>query len=95
VLWNGSITAVPQSGTRVMSESLITFQPAIDLVVSGALDANVVSLTSSLGEVNGAGTITADVLDASADTGIDLTGSNDITHLGQVHTNSGTIFINR
>lgn len=66
-----------------------------DLVVGGALDANVVSLTSSLGEVSGAGTITAGLLDVAADTGIDLTGSNEITHVGRVRTNSGTIFINR
>ena len=44
---------------------------------------------STQGEVSGTGAITAHLLNVTANTGIDLTGANDIAVLGTDHTNSG------
>jgi len=51
-------------------------------------------LGSATGEVFGAGTITADLLNVTANTGIDLTGANDIGTIGTNQTNSGPDVIN-
>jgi hypothetical protein len=45
--------------------------------------------------VSGSGPITAALLNVTADTGIDLTGANDITAIGTNETNSGPDFINQ
>ena len=60
-----------------------------DLVVDGALDAHKMTLGSTLGQVYGTGAITTALLNVTADTGIDLTGPNDIKKLGTNQTNSG------
>jgi filamentous hemagglutinin family protein len=65
-----------------------------DLDLTGALDGSTVTLGSSTGQVYGAGTITANVLNVTANTGIDLTGPNDIGMIGTNHTNSGPDTIN-
>jgi hypothetical protein len=66
-----------------------------DLVDSGALHANAVTLVSSLGEVTGTGNIDATALYVTADTGIDLDGtSNNIKHVKTDTTNSGPNVIN-
>jgi hypothetical protein len=65
-----------------------------DLVLTGALKGSTVTLGSSTGEVYGAGTITASLFNVTANTGIDLTGDNDIGTIGTDTTNSGPNFIN-
>ena len=65
-----------------------------DLDISGALEGGRVTRGSTLGEVYGAGAITANILNVTADTGIDLTGPNDIDKIGTNHTNSGPDVIN-
>ena len=66
-----------------------------DLVDSGALHANEMTLTSLLGEIYGTGNINATVLNVTADTGIDLDGtSNNIEHVKTDTTNSGSNVIN-
>jgi filamentous hemagglutinin family protein len=66
-----------------------------DLVISGPIDGNTVTLGSAAGEVDGTGAITARLLNVTADTGIDLTGPNDITTIGTNSTNSGPDIINQ
>jgi filamentous hemagglutinin family protein len=71
-----------------------------DLDISGALDiaadqdGDIVTLGSTTGQVYGTGTITANMLNVTADTGIDLTGPNSIGTIGTNHTNSGPDVIN-
>jgi hypothetical protein len=66
-----------------------------DLVDSGGLHANVVTLASLLGEVTGTGYINTTVLDVTADTGIDLDGTgNTVGHVKTDTTNSGPNVIN-
>jgi filamentous hemagglutinin family protein len=66
-----------------------------DLDIGGALIGGTISLTSVAGDVQGAGIIDANVLNVSADTGIDLYGSNnDIKSVGTDTTNSGPNVIN-
>ncbi len=65
-----------------------------NLDLTGALDGGTITLGSSTGEVYGAGTITASVLNVTANTGIDLTGDNDIKTIGTDTTNSGPNVIN-
>jgi hypothetical protein len=66
-----------------------------NLLINGTVEGNTVTLASSLGSVTGSGPITAALLNVTADTGIDLTGSNDITAIGTNETNSGPDFINQ
>jgi hypothetical protein len=66
-----------------------------DLVVEDALDAGNLTLVSSLGEVEGSGAITANVINVTANTGIDLTGSNNIRRIGTNSTASGSDVINQ
>ena len=65
-----------------------------NLDLTGALDAGTVTLGSSTGEVLGTGAITANLLNVTANTGIDLTGANHITTIGTDQTNSGPNIIN-
>ena len=65
-----------------------------NLTIDGALDGSTITLVSDLGEVAGTGAITAKLLNVTADTGIDLAGSNDIRKIGINHTNSGPDTIN-
>ena len=65
-----------------------------DLDIDGSLSGGTVSLTSVAGEVAGAGDIDANVLNVTADSGIDLTGDNDIHTIGADTTNSGPNTIN-
>jgi filamentous hemagglutinin family protein len=65
-----------------------------DLDIDDALDGKSVTLGSSTGEVQGAGAITTGFLSVSANTGIDLTGANNIGKIGHNHTNSGPDVIN-
>ena len=53
------------------------------------------TLGSTPGSVTGSGAITATLLNVTANTGIDLTGPNDITTIGTNQTNSGPDFINQ
>jgi filamentous hemagglutinin family protein len=59
-----------------------------DLVVDGALTAGTMTLASLQGQVYGTGAITANVLDVSANTGIDLDGPNSINIVHR-KTNTG------
>jgi filamentous hemagglutinin family protein len=79
-----TVTGTVNAGTNNMTLGIKD-----DLVVSGALDANAVSLSSGFGEVSGAGATTTNYLDVSADTGIDLTGDNSIGKIGTDTTTSG------
>jgi filamentous hemagglutinin family protein len=65
-----------------------------DLDITGGLTGGTITLGSTNGEVMGAGTITANVLNVTANTGIDLTGPNHINTIGTNHTNSGPDVIN-
>ncbi len=60
-----------------------------DLDITGGLTGGTITLGSTNGQVMGAGTITANVLNVTANTGIDLTGPNHINMIGTNHTNSG------
>ncbi len=66
-----------------------------NLLINGAVEGNTVTLGSTLGSVTGSGPITAALLNVTANTGIDLTGQNDITAIGTNETNSGPDFINQ
>jgi hypothetical protein len=66
-----------------------------NLLINGTVEGNTVTLASTLGSVSGSGPITAALLNVTADTGIDLTGANDITAIGTNETNSGPDFINQ
>ncbi len=88
--------ALTVSGTVNAAGQNITLQTTSgNLLVNGALDGDTITLGSSLGEVEGAGTITASELNVTADTGIDLTGPNDIKKIGTNQTNSGPDIINQ
>ena len=50
-----------------------------NLLINGTINGQTVTLGSALGSVTGTGSITAALLNVTANTGIDLTGSNDIT----------------
>jgi fibronectin-binding autotransporter adhesin len=65
-----------------------------DLDITGELEGNQVTLGSGKGQVTGTGAIIANVLEVTADTGIDLTGDNDIGKIKRNHTNSGPDVIN-
>jgi hypothetical protein len=65
-----------------------------DLDVAGSLTGGKVTLASVTGAVQGAGVINANVLNVTANTGIDLTGANHIHRIGTDQTNSGPDFIN-
>jgi filamentous hemagglutinin family protein len=87
--------ALTVSGTLNTGSHALSIQVTSgDLDLTGALKGNTVTLGSSTGEVYGAGTITANVLNVTANTGIDLTGPNDIGTIGTNHTNSGPDVIN-
>jgi filamentous hemagglutinin family protein len=66
-----------------------------NLAITGTVEGNTVTLGSTLGSVTGSGPITASLLNVTANTGIDLTGANDIAAIGTNETNSGPDFINR
>ncbi len=86
-----TVDGTVNAGSKVMSLNTTNG----DLVDSGALHANTVTLVSSLGEVYGTGNINAMLLNVSADTGIDLDGtSNNIHRIGTRTTNSGPNVIN-
>ena len=59
------------------------------------VEGNIVTFGSTLGSVTGSGPITAAVLNVTANTGIDLTGPNEIATIGTNDTNSGPDFINQ
>jgi hypothetical protein len=65
-----------------------------NLLINGPVEGNTVTLGSTQGSVTGSGAITATLLNVTANTGIDLTGQNDITAIGTNQTNSGPDFIN-
>ena len=65
-----------------------------DLDIAGSLTGGKVTLASASGAVQGAGVIDANVLNVTANTGIDLTGANHIKKIGVNHTNSGSDIIN-
>jgi len=65
-----------------------------NLDLTGTLDGGTITLGSSTSEVYGAGKITASLLNVTANTGIDLTGDNDIKTIGTDTTNSGPNVIN-
>jgi len=87
-----SLTISGTLNTGSHNQTLQVTAGNIDL--TGALDGNTVTLGSATGEVFGAGTITADLLNVTANTGIDLTGANDIGTIGTNQTNSGPDVIN-
>ena len=66
-----------------------------NLLINGTVEGNTVTFGSTLGSVTGPGPITAAVLNVTANTGIDLTGPNEITTIGTNDTNSGPDFINQ
>ncbi len=76
------------------TSSLALLVTSGDLDIDDALDGKSVTLGSTTGEVQGAGAITTGYLSVSANTGIDLTGANDIGKIGHNHTNSGSDTIN-
>ncbi len=87
-----TVDGTANAGSRAMSLKATTG----DVVVDGALDAGNLTLVSSLGEVDGTGAIAANVINVTADTGIDLDGtSNNIHHIGTRATNSGPDVINQ
>jgi fibronectin-binding autotransporter adhesin len=77
-------------GTVNVGSGNLTLQTTSgSLIVSAALDGHALTLGSTTGEVEGTGAITAALLNVTANTGIDLTGANEITALGTDQTNSG------
>jgi hypothetical protein len=87
-----ALTVSGTLNTRTHTQSIQVTNGDLDL--TGALRGSTVTLGSSTGEVYGAGTITANVLNVTANTGIDLTGPNDIGMIGTDTTNSGPNVIN-
>jgi filamentous hemagglutinin family protein len=80
-----TVAGTVNSGTRTLTLQTSTG----DLDVNAALDGKTVTLGSTQGEVIGTGAITAHLINVTANTGIDLTGANDIAVLGTDQTNSG------
>ena len=85
-----TVDGVVNTGTNSLALRVISG----DLDIDDALDGKSVTLDSTTGEVQGAGAITTGFLSVSANTGIDLTGANDIGKIGHNHTNSGPDTIN-
>jgi trimeric autotransporter adhesin len=68
--------------------SLTTTEGNLD--IAAALESGATTtLDSESGKVHGSGAITTQLLNVTADTGIDLTGSNDITQIGTDTTHRG------
>jgi hypothetical protein len=77
------------------SGNLALTASAGNLLINGPVEGNTVTLGSTQGSVTGSGAITAALLNVTANTGIDLTGQNDITAIGTNETNSGPDYINQ
>jgi mucin-19 len=80
-----TVTGTVNAGTK----NLALQTTSGDLDIDAALVGQKVTLGSTLGQVYGTGAITAHHLNVTANTGIDLTGANDIAVLGTDQTNSG------
>jgi filamentous hemagglutinin family protein len=80
-----TVTGTVNTGTKVLA----LHATSGDLDIDAALEGKTVTLGSTQGQVVGTGAITAHLLNVSANTGIDLTGANDIAVLGTDQTNSG------
>ncbi len=88
--------ALTVSGTVNAGTNVLTLQTTSgDLVVDGALDAGTMTLGSSQGEVYGTGDITTHVLNVTADSGIALTGPNEIYRIGTNSPGTGPDTINQ
>ncbi len=87
-----TVDGTVNAGSKVMSLKATSG----DLNINDTLDAGNLTLVSSLGEVDGTGAITANVINVTADTGINLDGTNnDIRRIGTNSTNSGPDVINQ
>ena len=76
--------------------NLVTTSGDLRIDGPGGLDASTVTLVSDQGEVAGKGAITTNLLNVTANTGIDLDGTNnDIGRIGTDQTNSGSNVIDQ